>query len=188
MACDAFWHIHDLIADDDSFISTSNCPQRPVRYQLAAFLIRVGTESLVKMATVMAVAEGSVYNYMHRVMGAVQCLSDYLAWPGETRQDYISEKFAEKGFPGCLGDCRWPLINPYGYWCRKKFYAATMVDHRRVFTSHELGWPGSVNNSRVFQNSHLWLYRDRYFQAHEFILVDKGALSYFLLCTIADIL
>ncbi|KAH7867968.1 uncharacterized protein C8R40DRAFT_1178393 [Lentinula edodes] len=137
MGRDAFWHLHDLIAADAAFQSTTNRPQRPVRYQLATFLCRVGAETV-------------------RVIGAIRRLwSDYLAWPGEARRHFISEKFAEQGFPGCLGTAdgclfrltNQPLVNPYAYWCRKKFYALIMqatVDHCGVFTSHELGWPGSV--------------------------------------------
>ncbi|KAJ3846102.1 hypothetical protein EV368DRAFT_77135 [Lentinula lateritia] len=170
MGRDAFWHLHDLIAADAAFQSTTNCPQRPVYYQLAIFLCRVGAEMAVKTASVMAVTEGSVYNYVQHVIGAICRLwSDYLAWPGEAQRHFISEKFAEQGFPGCLGTAdgclfrltNQPLVNPYAYWCRKKFYA--VIDHRGVFTLHELGWPCSVQYSR------------KYFCAHEYILVDKGS-------------
>nr|AGC14732.1 hypothetical protein [Lentinula edodes] len=160
MGRDAFWHLHDLIAADAAFQSTANRPQRPVRYQLATFLCRVGAETAVKTASVMAVAEGSVYNYVQCVIGAIRRLrSDYLPWPGEARRHFISEKFAEQGFPGCLGTAdgclfrltNQPLVNPYAYWCRKKFYAVSLimqatVDHRGVFTLHELGWPGFVQD------------------------------------------
>ncbi|KAJ4469113.1 hypothetical protein C8J55DRAFT_492271 [Lentinula edodes] len=104
MGRDAFWHLHDLIAADAAFQSTANRPQRPVHYQLATFLCRVGAEMALKTASVMAVAEGSVYNYVQHVIGAIRHLrSNYLAWPGEARRHFISEKFAEQGFPGCLG-------------------------------------------------------------------------------------
>ena len=51
------------------------------------------------------------------------------------------------------------------------------VDHRARFTSYELGWPGSVQDSRVFKNSDLWVRRQNYFRQHEYIIVDKGMLS-----------
>ena len=47
-------------------------------------------------------------------------------------------------------------------------------DHRAIFTSYDFGWPGSVQDSRVFKNSHLWRHKDEYFGEHEYILVDKG--------------
>ena len=48
----AFWHLNGLIEDDPIFISTGHRPQRPVHYQLAAFLCRVGAESAVKSASI----------------------------------------------------------------------------------------------------------------------------------------
>lgn len=53
------------------------------------------------------------------------------------------------------------------------------VDFRGIFTSYDFGWPGCVQDSRVFKESHLWRYREQYFKAHEYILVDKGAIWYF---------
>jgi hypothetical protein len=51
------------------------------------------------------------------------------------------------------------------------------VDHELRFTSFEIGWPGSVTDVKVFQNSHLWLRRRDYFKNGECILVDKGYMS-----------
>ncbi|EPS93144.1 hypothetical protein FOMPIDRAFT_1087708, partial [Fomitopsis schrenkii] len=89
------------------------------------------------------------------------------------------------GFVGCIGigdgsyifllEC--PTENGYVFWCRKKRYALIVqatVDHRACFTSYDFGWPGSVQDSRVFRNSHLWRNRHEYFEPHEYILVDKG--------------
>jgi len=67
-----FWYIHDLIKRDPIFQSTGTRPQRPVKYQLATFLCRVGSESAVKTAWVMSIAEGTVYLYSRRVCQAVR--------------------------------------------------------------------------------------------------------------------
>jgi len=48
------------------------------------------------------------------------------------------------------------------------------VDHQCRFTSHELGWPGSVPDMKVWKQSHLWMHRQDYFKNGEYILVDKG--------------
>lgn len=203
----AFWHIHGLIKDDPIFQSTGNRPQRPVHYQLAAFLIRCGSTSKVKTASVMSVSEGSVYNYMYRVGRALRNIRvNHLAWPGENRREYLSEAMSAWGFPGCLGSADGSYIrlmdkpgrNGFAYYCRKKFYAVcrlssmldtllnklqliiqATVDHRGIFTSYDFGWPGSVQDSKVFKNSHLWTNRDEYFRPHEYILVDKGASDTF---------
>ncbi|KAH7921581.1 hypothetical protein BV22DRAFT_1019071 [Leucogyrophana mollusca] len=194
MTREAFWHVHGLICDNLIFLSTSNRPQRPVRYQLATFLCRLGAESGIKTAGVMSIAEGTVYLYCTRVCQALREIrNQHLAWPGERRRDFLSAEMSEWGFPGCIGIAdgsyirlmNKPQVNGYAYWCRKKFYAFTIqatCDHRVIFTSYDFGWPGSVQDSRVFKNSHLWQHKEDYFRSHEYILVDKGAVcSYSIL-------
>lgn len=51
-----------------------------------------------------------------------------------------------------------------------------ITDHRAIFTLYDFGWPGSVQDSQVFKNSHLWRQRDEYFEPDEYIIVDKGDL------------
>ncbi|KAG2088364.1 uncharacterized protein F5147DRAFT_527218, partial [Suillus discolor] len=129
---DSFWHLHNLISGDPIFVSTSNRPQRPVYYQLATFLCRLGAESGLKTAGVMSIAEGSVYIYCYRVCQAIQNIrSAHLAWPGEQRRQFLSAEMAGWGFPGCIGIAdgsyicleNKPTENGFAYWCRKKFYA-----------------------------------------------------------------
>lgn len=55
-----------------------------------------------------------------------------------------------------------------------KFVLQATCDHRGVITSYDHGWPGSVQDSRVFRLSHLWQHKEDYFRNHEYILVDKG--------------
>ena len=54
------------------------------------------------------------------------------------------------------------------------------VDHQCCFTSHELGWPGSVPDMKVWKQSHIWMHHQDYFKNGEYILVDKGRLYYLL--------
>ena len=79
----SFWYIHDLIEDNPIFQSTGKWPQRPPKYQLAAFFSKVGSDSAVKTATIISISEGCVYNYCKRVCQALLNLcSDFLVWPG----------------------------------------------------------------------------------------------------------
>lgn len=57
-----------------------------------------------------------------------------------------------------------------------------VVDILGRFRDHDLGWPGSVNDSTVFKESDLWRNRDHYFAPDEYILVDKGMHSLSFLC------
>ncbi|KAI0039146.1 hypothetical protein FA95DRAFT_1504583 [Auriscalpium vulgare] len=183
----AFWHLYDLIKDDPVFHSTSQRPQRPVKFQLATFLCRMGAEGILKTSGVLAIAEGTVFLYTRRVCQAFRNIrQDHLAWPGPGRRAFLSEEMdAGWGFVGCIsiGDGSYiflatrPSVNGYAFWCRKKRYALVIqatVDHRAIFTSYDFGWPGSVQDSRVWSNSHLWRHRNEYFEPHEYVLVDKG--------------
>jgi hypothetical protein len=129
---DTFWHVHNLIHDDPRFLSTGRRPQRPVKYQLAVFLCRAGAESAIKTASVMSIAEGSVYKYTTRVTNALRAIrDDHLAWPGQYRREFISDQLTDAGFPGCIGmgDGTYirlidkPITNGWAYYCHKKFYA-----------------------------------------------------------------
>lgn len=134
MSRETFWHLHDLIQVDPIFQSSGKRPQRPVKYQLAAFLCRMGAETVIKTAGIMAIAEGTVYLYCARVTRAFCHLRDnFLAWPGEERRPFLSSEMAEWGFPGCIGIGDGssihlivrPRRNGYAYWCRKKYYAVS---------------------------------------------------------------
>lgn len=135
---ETFWHIHDLIAGDPGFVSTGNKPQRPVKYQLSAFLCRYGAETGVKTSSVVCISEGSAYGYIKRVVRAIRNIRDnHIGWPGPERRQFLSEEMDAYGFAGCIGvgDGSFiPLGNkPYtegwAYWCRKKFYAVIFIVH-----------------------------------------------------------
>lgn len=134
MSRETFEHLLHLIDDDPIFISTSHRPQRPVKYQLAAFLCCVGSEDALKTASVITIAEGTVYGYCHRVIRAIRNIREnHLAWPGPVRHEFLKKEMTEWGFPGCIGigdgtliclvDKPW--VNGWAYWCWKKFYAVS---------------------------------------------------------------
>ncbi|EJF58572.1 hypothetical protein DICSQDRAFT_66655 [Dichomitus squalens LYAD-421 SS1] len=192
---DAFWHLHDLVKDDPVFVSAGKKPQRPSWLQLAVFLCHMGNESAVKTASFASVSEGAVFLYTERVCTALRNIrNQHIYWPEDDERERFSDAMSEWGFPGCLGSGdgtyirleKRPSQNGYAYWCRKKMYAVSYfpryVDHRGRFTSYDFGWPGSVQDSRVFKSSHLWCNKAQYFRSHEYILVDKG-----MLCTSLDV-
>ncbi|KAF8153908.1 hypothetical protein B0H34DRAFT_70099 [Crassisporium funariophilum] len=116
---ESFWLVHDLICDDPVFLSTGIRPQRSPKYQLATFLCRVGAETAIKTAGVMAIAEGSVYLYMERVSRALRNIRhQHLAWPGHLRRQFLSEQMQQWGFPGCLGSGDEVLCTYHPGYCR----------------------------------------------------------------------
>ncbi|KZP26714.1 hypothetical protein FIBSPDRAFT_887199 [Athelia psychrophila] len=101
---ETFWHLHSLIKSDPIFASTRQRPQRPVQYQLAAFMCHAGgAVSGVKLASAICIAEGTVYDYAKRVCQAFHNIwSDYLAWPGVDRRAWLSKQMGAEGFQDAL--------------------------------------------------------------------------------------
>lgn len=204
MTHETFWHLCSLIKDDPVFQArTPRRPQRPVHHQLAAFLCRFGSEDALKASCVMTIAEGSIYAYCYRVCRAFRNIRDaYISWPDVDCRRAIKEETSKLGFPGCIGIAdgtlfrltNKPLIEGESYWSRKKFYGVCMFcnsctklcvniiqlaaqvvcDHLGRIQSYELGWPGSVSDVTMFQESDLWLNKEKYFADDEYILVDRG--------------
>lgn len=52
-----------------------------------------------------------------------------------------------------------------------------VCDHRCYFLDYELGWPGSVNDSTVWNESRIAQNPAAFFEPDEYILVDKGMLT-----------
>ena len=153
---EAFWLLNDSIKDDPVFVSTGHRPQRPVHYQLAAFLCRVGAESAVKSASIISIAEGSIWLYASRVSRAFRNIRNtHLSWPGRTRRAFLSEQMDAFGFPGCLGSgdgslfrlLDRPVRNGFAYWCCKKFYAVSCLLYVRPLT-YLLSQVGHPSNRR----------------------------------------
>ena len=91
----------------------------------------------------------------------------FLKWPSLNRQRYIAQKFAEKrgvvGVIGCTDGSHIPvalvdeelatdLFNTKGFY---SLILQATVHHVPLFTDVYVGWPGSVHDGRVWQNSPL---------------------------------
>jgi hypothetical protein len=83
-------------------------PQRPVKYQLATFLIlgygQRGSDTL-DVAAKLSIGHGSVLNYCRRVCRAIRELRcQYLEWMNHVRKEVVTMAIeAKSGFPKCLG-------------------------------------------------------------------------------------
>ncbi len=54
-------------------------------------------------------------------------------------------------------------------------------NHHEIIISYDFGWSGSVQDSLVFKEPHLWQNRGSYFKPVEFLLVDRGIFLAFIL-------
>ena len=114
----------------------------------------------------LGIGKGSVRNYLLRAVEAVLSLfKDTVFWPGEEERKEIRNRFREKYFfPYCVGAVDGthlglafkPELDGEDYWTRKQAYAvsATVVcDDEKKIRYLNVGWPGSVHDQRVWQNS-----------------------------------
>lgn len=49
-----------------------------------------------------------------------------------------------------------------------------VCDHRGIFTSYVIGWPGSVHDSKIFWHSDISVHHRQLFASHEYLLADAG--------------
>lgn len=118
------------------FDSGGHKQPRPVRYQLATFLIRyglLGSDTLLT-AMLMAIGYGSVINYCDRVTRALREAGlQWLKWGDRTMTKAWVQ--ARTQIPGCVGFLDGSLIhlsepprNSFAaFFCRKKFAAVCPI-------------------------------------------------------------
>lgn len=123
-----------LLADNPIFISRGKRPQRHVKFQLAAFLMRYGRlgSSALAVAMELSIGEGTVFLYCKRVSRALRQLkSQFLGWPDPACKEVISKAIEQAaGFQKCFGSgdgcliqfTQRPLHFGHMYKCRKQFF------------------------------------------------------------------
>jgi len=139
MGRDTFDRLVCLLADDPIFESRGKKPQRHVKVQLSAFLLRYGNRGspAFSVARNLNISEGVVFDYCGRVSKAVRKLrSDFLVWPNEARKAAISQFIEnQSGFRLCIGSgdgsllllTEEPLVDGDQYRDRKKNWAVIVV-------------------------------------------------------------
>jgi len=115
-----------ICAGDSIFISMGWYPQCPVKVQLVTFLIYYESVSLVKTASALLIAKGTIHCYcycsqwvFHNVHHA------HLSWPGQRRRAFLKDQMTGWGFPACIGIVDGSLIrlrekpynNGWAYYC-----------------------------------------------------------------------
>ncbi|KAJ3534538.1 hypothetical protein NMY22_g6883 [Coprinellus aureogranulatus] len=194
MSRDTFDKFVTTLEKNTIFTSRGRKPQRAVRYQLAAFLMRYGSRAsdALSVAKRVGIGVGTVWLYCRRVTRALRELGlTVITWGDEARrtetEQHVSERTGGK-FSECIGMLDGSLIrlaeipSEWGtrYFCRKKYPAVNIqavCDHQRRFISCEMGWPGSAADVTILKNSHLWLHRGRYFSGDQYLLADRGYQS-----------
>ncbi|KAE9398423.1 hypothetical protein BT96DRAFT_760240, partial [Gymnopus androsaceus JB14] len=176
----------EILQCNPIFKSRGRKPQRHVRWQLGSFLIRYGQlgspahDTMLKMG----IGYGTVILYCRRVTRALRELhGTFATWLNEKElQESTDAILAKAGFPNCAGSGDRSLIQSLqpswmgpAYLSRKGFFALAIqaiVNYSIWFSSWELGWPGSVTDSRIFKDSHFWQHRNQYLKDGRYILVN----------------
>jgi len=162
-------------------------PQKPVEFQLAVTLRRLGSKcDVFEVASKFGISEGSVLTYQTRVIKAIKSLKhQYIVWPQGSYKEEIKQAFEDiSGFPhvvGAIDGSHIPLFeapsvkNKEVYFSRKHQYAIhlqAVVDHNSLFIDYVVGWPASVHDAKVFKNSSLHQVDNNLFENEEYLLGD----------------
>ncbi|CAG8730506.1 728_t:CDS:2 [Gigaspora rosea] len=140
-----FFALVNQIKNHSIFHSNSNNLQTDVEIQLAVTLYRLGALSTIwNVSMLFGIAEGTVLLFMDRVTTAIRSLkSQYVQWPSGNYKKEIHDKFQEmQGFSLVIG----------------------IVDHKGHFIHYDIGWPASVHDAKVFQNSSIYNQQNIFFE------------------------
>lgn len=96
-----------ILSPNPIFQSRGRKKQRPVEYQLAAFLFCYGQQGsdTLSAAIRLSIGHGTVHLYCKRVCRAIRELRPkYLKWPNPERREVIAQEIeAQSGLPKCVG-------------------------------------------------------------------------------------
>jgi len=90
---------------------------------------------------------------------------DWIKWPDEHERQQIAQQMADK-LPNCIGYVdgshinleEAPVEDPESYYTRKQRYAIqiqAICDNDRLIRSIFVGYPGSVHDARIYDNSEI---------------------------------
>lgn len=99
MSKNTFEAVLQKLEPNSIFLSTGPRPQRPVRYQLATFLLRYGNgySNAYDPHLKLSIGEGSVFNYCRRTIRALRMVGLHVvAWPNPERKAQIKSAFRNK--------------------------------------------------------------------------------------------
>ena len=120
--------------------------QRPIKYQLAGFLIWYGqrTSDTLDVAAKLSIGHGSVHNYCRRVCWALwELWPEYLAWMMDLRKDIMAWVIeAKSGFPKCVGS---------GDGCQIRIGEAPQIDGKQFHSRKK-----NISVSNLFSYIEYW--------------------------------
>uniref|UniRef100_A0A8C4Q618 DDE Tnp4 domain-containing protein n=1 Tax=Eptatretus burgeri TaxID=7764 RepID=A0A8C4Q618_EPTBU len=144
------------------------CKIQPAGKKILCFLWLMGNrESFRSVADRFGISKSSLHRNLTHVANSLLILSkEEIQWPKETFEKKAISKEFEKfpGVVGCVDGTYIPMTGKSGakrdlYICRKGFpamHAQVVCDGNLKILDIITGYPGSVNDASVFQNSALY--------------------------------
>ena len=127
-----------------------------------------GTE-YTTISHLFGIARSTVCEIVHETCSAIvdRLLAKYITFPSGEQLDGVVDGFFTKwGVPQCVGaidGCHIPIAAPVNnhrdYYNHKGWYSMILqgvVDANYRFLDVCVGWPGSLNDARVFAHSNLY--------------------------------
>ncbi|CAG8533358.1 13963_t:CDS:2, partial [Dentiscutata heterogama] len=184
-----FFTLVNQIQNHSVFHSNANNMQTDIQIQLAATLFHLGSLSTIwAISAQFGIAESTFHLFIDRVITAIRSLrSEYIKWPQGDFKKEVSEEFQKmQGFPliiGAIDSSHIPFfeassrINKDVYFSRKYQYGIHLqriVNHKGLFINYDIGWPASVHDAKVFQNSNIYKQSTNFFEREEYLLGDSA--------------
>ena len=166
-----FWRLVDLLKDNPVFSNQSYRDQDPVHHQLLITLFRLGKygngAGIGHTASYLCCGDGTAEIYTYRCLKAIYDLrKDFIKWPKSAERATIAARIAHGNiFGNCVGMMDGSLIpieqrpgmeGAGDYYTRKSRYALNIMaicDDTKRIRALVTGWPGAVNDQRVFDMS-----------------------------------
>lgn len=160
-----------------------------VSIQLALTLYRLGVTgtTISNIARLFGVGDGStVVRTTRRVFRAIlEVESNYIYWPSKDERTELIVPAINKNLPKCVGFVdgmkieldEAPGLDPEAYFDKDSNYSLQLqliCDHLLRIRHYILGYPGSVHDSRVWNESYMCLHHDIFFSQDEWLCGDKG--------------
>ena len=196
MLSENFKSLVNLIKNHSIFQNNSSKQQAPVELQLAVFLRRLGLKNnIFLICSNYRITEETVILFCKRIMKAIiSYKTNYIKWLTGQARKFVHEEFkAIEGIEDIIRsiDGIYFILQNASkkdkevYFTRKKRYALhcqDIVDYRGIFTSYDVGWPGSVHDAKVYRHSYFYKNKSSLIQENDFLISDSAyPLSPFLI-------
>ena len=187
----SFYSIVNMVKDHPVFHNRSRNKQVPVWVQCFVAFRRLGTygnaNSLLRNAHHAGYSEGSIVNYVERVVCAILALQDrFVYWPNAEERSKIKQRMRSKfGILGAVGIIdgtpvifsQRPSIDGETFFSRKGVYCINLqliCDDNGMIRHYLTGWPGSVFDNTLFEKMLPCRKPGEFFTPAEFLLADSG--------------